>query len=222
MGNEVATEATRVWPAYMVRGRRRYPRAWQPWTEEEEKVLLQMHVRQCSLQEISAALGRGEDGVRLRLERLKSLRLRQSAVQEEKPVKKRLLRFLPVPLMDYIPQDVSLTPDPRWLNETAQVWGVDGSVLDKALHNLDQTHWLVLVLRYGLAGRCAFTIEAIAKLLGKKQDLVAQLQVEAEERVREALAFYGSAPISVTLQETLSRAYSIPVGNETSCAKQKV
>lgn len=215
MVSEATVKPPRAWPNFMERGRQRYPRAWQPWTKEEEDALWQFHVHQRSIQEISAALGRGEDGIRLRLDRLKAAQARKNAPRVVAPPKPPQIRFLPVPLMNYIPSDIQMTTDSRCLAETAQIWGVDEPLLERAIQNLDQTHWLVFVLRYGLVGRCAYTLEAVARLLGKKQAQVAVVQAEAEDRVREALAFYGSEPIRATLQETLARAYGRPVRSAT-------
>ncbi len=211
--NTATKTAAKALTSFMLRGRRRYPRAWEPWTAEEERQLTDLYLGSRSLEEISQILGRGMTGITQRLTRLGLLGPKAVVVKQRKP------RLLPVPEADFLPSEVKLSPDERWIEETAQVWGVEGRKLAGALQQLDQRHWLVFVLRYGLAGRCSYSLKSVAKLLGQGIGEIMRLQTEAECLLREALTSLECQPIMVTLRETLTRCYGRPlnVARRSSC-----
>ena len=204
--------ANKALTSFMLRGRRRYPRAWEPWTAEEERQLTELYLGSRSLEEISQILGRGMTGITQRLTRLGLLGPKAVVVKQRKP------RLLPVPEADFLPSEVKLSPDERWIEETAQVWGVEGRKLAGALQQLDQRHWLVFVLRYGLAGRCSYSLNSVAKLLGKGIGEIMRLQAEAESLLRETLTRLECQPIMVTLRETLTRCYGRPLNAGRRCS----
>ncbi len=208
-GSDTATKAL---TSFMLRGRRRYPRAWEPWTAEEERQLTELYLGSRSLEEISQILGRGITGLTQRLTRLGLLGPKAVVVKQRKP------RLLPVPEADYLPSDVKISPDERWIEETAQVWGVEGYKLARALQQLDQRHWLVFVLRYGLAGRCSYSLKSVAELLGRGIGEIMRLQSEAESLLREALTSLECQPVMVTLRETLTRCYGRPLNASHCCS----
>lgn len=176
------------WPPYSAKGRRRFPRAWQPWTPEEEQLLKELHGKMLSLSNISKILGRGLNGIRLRLQRLHLLP-HSAALCRKADMQKP--KFSPLPRME---NQVILNCSEEQslgIERTAQEWEADSVHLRLAVQSLDQIHWLVVSLYYGWAGQCVHRFEDIAALLGRSAASVRQICFEAEEILRAGLAYYA-------------------------------
>jgi Protein of unknown function (DUF3276). len=51
--------------------REKYPNAFSPWTKTEDKTLTDLYVKEVEIIEISQQLGRNENGIKARIEKLK-------------------------------------------------------------------------------------------------------------------------------------------------------
>lgn len=196
---EPTTAPERAITAWMQKARERFPRAYAPWTPEEDDLLRDLAARNASPPEMEAALGRGPGGLNSRLAAL------GLAPEAAAPRPRSRGCGLPVPQMDWVPEWRDHLPEQRWVKETARFWGVEPEALDQAMEALGLDAWTVFVLRYGLAGRCSYTVDGIADLLDLRCGEVARLQQEAEETVRRSLASRGQEPAMVSLEETLAR-----------------
>ena len=188
--------------SWMRKARERYPRAWAPWTPEEDELLRYLVARGASPAEQESALGRGPGGVG---SRRVALGLQAEDARLVRPRTRSRALNLPVPMMDWVPEWRDHLPEEKWVTETARLWGVDVEALQSALDELDLDAWTVFVLRYGLAGRCAYTPRAVAELLVLSVRAVARLQDEAERAIWESLLRRGKAPRVWGLEATLAR-----------------
>ena len=183
-------DADRHWPPYSGKGRRRFPRAWQPWTSDEERLLRELHGKMLSLKNISKILGRGLNGIRLRLQRLHLLPRSDKYCRffdELKP------KFSPLPADDGQILSGFSEEQISGIERTARSWEVNSAHLRLAVQSLDQIHWLVLSLHCRWSGQTAHTLEEIAELLGRSVPAVRQICFEAEETLRAALTYYARA-----------------------------
>lgn len=188
---------------FIARARRRFPRAWKPWSQAEELELLEMQKQHFSLEEMSRRLHRGIEGIAHRLRRLGC---EQHSVER---LRQKKFNGQPVPQMERIPQDWMAEPDKVSQKETAKFWNVSPEAFTSALDNLDVLLRKVFIWRYGLAGRCSFSLEGVAQALGVTSERVLYLQRCAERKMRLWLQLNGQEPFLVTLRETLRRAYSV-------------
>ncbi len=201
MDTLIATGPTeRPLTTWMQKSRQRYPRAWCSWTAEEDDLLRALVGRQASQDEMQTALGRGPGGIRARRQ---VLGLESADAAPPRPRTRAC--SLPVPQMDWVPDWRDHLPEPRWIKETAGLWGVSAQALSHALEDLDLEEWMVFVLRYGLAERCSYTLEAVAELLDVSRRSASLLQGQAEAAVRQSLQQQGQDPVEITLEETLAR-----------------
>ena len=192
-------QAPQVWPPYLSRGRRRFPRAWQPWTEEEETLLKELHGKMLSLNNISKILGRGLNGIRLRLQRLNLLSPAKDAWQALEYLKPN---FSPLPKICQFSAETPHANYVKWLTQTAQSWGVEKDNLHLAVKSLRQTHWLVLALHYGWTDQPQYELEDIAQLLGRSISAIRQICSEAEEILRIGLEYYTAQQLDLTAAST--------------------
>ena len=192
----------RAGTSWMRKARERYPRAWAPWTPEEDDLLRHLVARGASPAEQQSALGRGPGGVG---SRRVALGLQAGEELLSRPRARSRAANLPVPMMDWVPEWRDHLPEVKWVTETARLWGVDVQVLQSAMDELDLDAWTVFVLRYGLAGRCAYTPRAVAELLVLSVRAVSRLQDEAERAIWEGLVRQGPEPRVWGLEPTLAR-----------------
>lgn len=193
----VATVEKRV-PEYMLRAREKYPRAYTPWEEDDDRLLRSLAEQGLGLPEMVEALGRGPGGIRTRLVAL-------GLVEGEtvRPAARQV--GLPVPRGDWVPPWRSTDPNPRWVRETARYWGVSSESLDDALADLEEPEATVFSLCYGLPDRCAYTARAVGECLGLSAADARRLLERAEAEVVEALARTGETVAGLDLEATLAR-----------------
>ncbi|MBQ7568430.1 hypothetical protein IJT17_06455 [bacterium] len=182
------TSSQSNWPSYIIRGRRRFPRAWQPWTSDEDRLLITLYSQLLSLDDISRTLGRGINGVRWRLQRLGIL-TRRVPGDDEADLD---CGTVPRPQAVFHPCRCLAVGDAPGLDKAAQEMGADRLVLDRAVQSLDQLHWLVWMLRRGWSGGKPCSLGDIAERLGRSAEFVKRVYHEAEDIVRAGLAYYGS------------------------------
>lgn len=192
--------ADRPLTTWMRRSRQRFPRAWCSWTPDEDEQLQALVARKATSEEMQATLGRGPGGICAR--RL-ALGLEPGGGTPPRHHRRRVCP--PVPQMDWVPDWRDHLPQARWVKETARLWGVSVGALNRALDDLDLEEWMVFVLRYGLAERCSYTLEAVAELLDLSPASVGLFQGQAEATVRRVLEEQGEAAVEMTLDETLAR-----------------
>lgn len=179
-------------PDFMLRSREKYPRAWAPWTEEEDALLRELVGRSAGPDVLSEALGRGPGGI---ASRKISLGLERRHPRAGKPV----------PQMGWVPEWHDHLPEEDHVRETAGFWGVRPEALWAAMDGLSLDQWTVFVLRYGLSRRCSYTVEAVAELMALGVRAVAALQRSAEAAVLVGLRFWGERLESLSLDRTLAR-----------------
>lgn len=181
-------------PAFMLKTREKYPRAWAPWTEEEDALLRDLVSRGAEPSELGEALGRGPGGIAAR-----------KVTLGLEPPPPRAACGLPVPQGDWVPEWHDHMPGEQWIEETARFWGVGPDSLHSVLEDLSLDEWTVFVLRYGFARRCSYTLEAVAEFLDADGEAVLSLQKRAERAVVAGLRDLGETVAPISLDETLSR-----------------
>lgn len=184
-------------PAFMRKTREKYPRAWAPWSAEEDELLQALAARGAAPQELVEALGRGPGGIAARKVAL--------GLEPPRQPLHRGSWGQPVPQMDWVPEWHDHMPEEPWVAETARFWGVGPDNLAAVLEELSLDQWTVFVLRYGLSRRCSYTVEAVAELLDTSRKKALALQHEAEEAVVAGLRGLGEALEEISLDETLKR-----------------
>lgn len=183
-------------PAFMLKTREKYPRAWAPWTAEEDALLCDLVARGAAPPALVEALGRGPGGIASR-----KVALGLEPGRSPRPAS----CGLPVPQMDWVPEWQENTPGDPWVEETALFWGVRPGSLHAVIEDLSLDEWTVFVLRYGLSRRCSYTLDAVAELLDVDRKAVTSLQRSAEAAVVAGLRGLGESLDAISLDETLKR-----------------
>lgn len=188
---------------FVARARESYPNAFKAWSAEDIDRLTEMALREESLEVMSQELGRGPQGL---LMKLKALGLVESYADPAQ-IRPRGNFGLPVPQADHVPSYRCKAPNPKWVRETARFWGVDPDHFKDALDELDDDEWTVFVLRYGLPDRCSYTVRAVADELDLDAETVLALQAEAETIVVKELRGRGQCVDQLDLESTLRRRH---------------
>ena len=192
----INAESSDVAP-FIARARRRFPRAWCPWSPVEEQALRALFELGASIAQMSDHLGRGQGGIRSHL--------RAMGLDSAPEPYRRKTKEQPVPQMERVPQDWGWEPDLKCCRETAGFWNVSCGAFSRALNALDEVLRRIFVWRYGLSGRCCFSVEGIADALDVKPGRVSQLQALAENKMRLSLEAAGCNPLRVSWRETVQR-----------------